>query len=237
MVIHSATCTDQNLKPLGLRSPDFKSDLTVNPSTLLGGWAGFASVFNADILSMGNMLRRPINHWDGKDPVWHDRWIYLLANVFGEIACISQSLVLYRRHANAVTGLPRWRKGFELSAGTIVCAEARLKEQHCLEWSKILAETPFAARDLTIRARAAAKTYARVAGIHRRRKEMYETPENAFSLLAHSWLKGDYGRVGVGSHRARDLFLDVYRLLLHTRSARTSSAASRSRSIRLPTNV
>ena len=181
MVMHSATCSDENLVPLGVRRPDFRSDRIVKPSTLIPNWPGFATVFRSDLLALGAGLDRPRNEYDAKGLTTHDRWVYLLANVFGEIACLSQSLALHRRHADAVTGLPKRRRGLELSAGSTVCNDARCKEIHYLELSKILSKASFSSHDNRKRAHAAAKYYARVAGLHRRRREMYEARANAFS--------------------------------------------------------
>jgi hypothetical protein len=53
------------------------------------------------------------NRWNGR-PVSHDRFVFTLANAYGDVAYVPDGLALYRRHQGAVTGStrgdPTWRQ-------------------------------------------------------------------------------------------------------------------------------
>jgi len=107
LVCHSADLVTENLTPIGRRLPDFKYNQVKRRNSHYGFLciAGFATIFKAELLSQIDSGLRPHDYNPDEKCLSHDKWIAMLANTCGKIAYISESLVLYRRHSLACSGM------------------------------------------------------------------------------------------------------------------------------------
>lgn len=107
LVCHSADLVDENLTLTGRRIPDFPRDQVIGKNGHYGFLciAGFTTTFKAKMLSEIDSSLRPRDYFAPEDK-WqsHDKWIAMLANASGDVAYISDSLALYRRHSSALSG-------------------------------------------------------------------------------------------------------------------------------------
>lgn len=106
LVLHSADLVDASLKANGKRWPDIKKDFIAEPLQNRPWWtpAGFTQCVSAELIRNYSWQIRPNDfHYPGKMQA-HDKWTYLLANSLGRVAYIEESLALYRRHEETVTG-------------------------------------------------------------------------------------------------------------------------------------
>lgn len=107
LVCHSADLVDENLTLTGRRIPDVLHDQVIEKNGHYGFLciAGFTTTFKADLLSEIDSSLRPRDYFAPGDK-WqsHDKWIAMLANASGDVAYISDSLALYRRHSSALSG-------------------------------------------------------------------------------------------------------------------------------------
>lgn len=106
LVLHSAELVDAALNPSGKRWPDLKKDRVVEPLQNRPWWtpAGFTQCVSAELIRNYSWQSRPHDFNYPEKLQAHDEWTYFLANSLGRIAYIKESLALYRRHENAVTG-------------------------------------------------------------------------------------------------------------------------------------
>jgi glycosyltransferase involved in cell wall biosynthesis len=106
LVCHSADLVNEKLVPIGQRLPDFKYNQLKKRNSHYGFFciAGFAITFKAKLLSQVDSNLRPRDYDPDEKFQSHDKWIAMLANACGDIAYISESLVLYRRHPLACSG-------------------------------------------------------------------------------------------------------------------------------------
>lgn len=106
LVLHSAELVDASLKASGKRWPDIKKDFIAGPLQNRPWWtpAGFTQCVSAELIRNYSGQIRPNDfHYPGKMQA-HDKWTYLLANSLGRVVYIEESLALYRRHEETVTG-------------------------------------------------------------------------------------------------------------------------------------
>ena len=107
VVCHSADLVNEDLTPTGQRTPNFQRDEIkgINEHSGFLCIAGFTITFKAELLAEIDSSLRPGDYF-APEQKWqsHDKWIAMLANALGEVAYISESLALYRRHAGAFTG-------------------------------------------------------------------------------------------------------------------------------------
>lgn len=106
LVLHSADLVDASLKASGKRWPDIRSDFIAKPLQNRPWWTtpGFTQCVSAELIRNYSWQIRPNNFHDPEKIQAHDQWVYFLANSFGRVAYIEESLALYRRHEGAVTG-------------------------------------------------------------------------------------------------------------------------------------
>lgn len=107
LVCHSADLVNEDLLPTGRRIPDVLRDQVIEKNGHYGFLciAGFTMTFKAELLSGIDSSLRPRDYFAPTDK-WqsHDKWIAMLANALGDVAYISESLALYRRHSSALSG-------------------------------------------------------------------------------------------------------------------------------------
>jgi glycosyltransferase involved in cell wall biosynthesis len=107
LVCHSAELVDEFLVPSGTRVPNIIRDKVTDKNENYGFIciAGFTTTFRADLLLDIDSSLRPNDYFQPSHKLQsHDKWIAMLANTFGKIAFISESLAMYRRHEEALSG-------------------------------------------------------------------------------------------------------------------------------------
>lgn len=66
---------------------------------------GLTQVFRASLRNHDDLWDRAINHICGEnEPLAHDQWYYLLAQIFGRVAYVDEPLVRYRQHGSNAVG-------------------------------------------------------------------------------------------------------------------------------------
>jgi glycosyltransferase involved in cell wall biosynthesis len=106
LVVHSADLTDCSLFRTGGRLPNVTKN-TVKGSLQSRPWwtpAGFTQCFSAKLIREFPWQARPRDFNYPERMQAHDQWTYFLANSFGSIAYVEESLAFYRRHDDAATG-------------------------------------------------------------------------------------------------------------------------------------
>jgi glycosyltransferase involved in cell wall biosynthesis len=98
--LHTATITDQELKPTGVLRQRISSDAVLPALSFFPfpglGW-GMTMTFRRSLIDLLEPSLRPSSPWTpGK--LAHDIWIHLLAASLGSISHIDQQLILYRQH-------------------------------------------------------------------------------------------------------------------------------------------
>lgn len=107
VVCHSGLVADEDLKPTGVRVPDYQKRMRVRRQNNYGFICipGFTITFRATILSEVDSSERPSDYFDRRAvPLSHDKWVPLLGNLFGDIIYLAEPLALYRRHGAALSG-------------------------------------------------------------------------------------------------------------------------------------
>ena len=104
LVSHSAEKTDDKLRLLGQKSPNFKKSRMLNKNHHYGFWVlpGFSCIINKKLIYEFDYSKRPRDFNSGKKQA-HDVWICMLTNALGKIYTIKESLVYWRRHNWAET--------------------------------------------------------------------------------------------------------------------------------------
>ena len=107
LLSHSADQVDAHLRALPYRIPDHRSFSITGPlqNTPLAVLSGFTCCVRRDLLKQASIHERPKHMRKPGDKQPHDSFVYHLANTYGHIARLPESLVLYRRHHMTVTGL------------------------------------------------------------------------------------------------------------------------------------
>jgi glycosyltransferase involved in cell wall biosynthesis len=106
LVSHSSEQVDADLRPLPHRIPDHGSFSVAGPlnNPPLGVLPGFTCCVRKDLIKSLPINERPEDmHRPGRRQS-HDLFIYHVADAYGHIARVPESLALYRRHEMAVTG-------------------------------------------------------------------------------------------------------------------------------------
>jgi glycosyltransferase involved in cell wall biosynthesis len=106
LVCHSADLVDETLAQNGRRLPDYKRTQLGKKNSCYGFFCipGFAITFKANLLYQVDSNLRPRDYDPEEKFQSHDKWVSMLASACGNIAYISESLVLYRRHPLACSG-------------------------------------------------------------------------------------------------------------------------------------
>ena len=107
LVCHSAILSDMQLVPFGHRIPDYRKYKRYAKLEQYGFICipGFTITFNSKLLNNINSGVRPDDYFSlNGEPLSHDKWIPLLANVEGHTVYLPDSLAIYRRHPEALSG-------------------------------------------------------------------------------------------------------------------------------------
>jgi len=185
LITHSATQTDEHLRPLASRLPDYRRTRVVAPlqGRPLRPVPGFSCVFRRDLCTGVVFENRPPDLVHPERRQAHDQLVPLLANAMGAVVYIANSLALYRRHGETQTGAP----------GSGVYAEGvrhRLNvawQAHACDYGHYARVAEHSAAFLAgtasrvegtraLRLRAAAAYYARYGAAFRTRAALYEGP-------------------------------------------------------------
>ncbi|MBP1152813.1 glycosyltransferase family 2 protein [Methylocaldum sp. RMAD-M] len=219
LIVHSADLVDADLSPTGHRLPDIKKDcvqeaLASHPMKI---FPGCCMVFQTALLSLADRERRPAYSGENADKLTHDWWVYIVANVLGNIGYIGQSLMLYRRHQWTVSGpvrlsmIERVRQSNKIrSREYCLIAETATNIARYLE---MLSQQ----RNLNDRKFAiAADLYRRHAYYLRERSKLYELGNSLKRLgrVAYTARKGAYRPPRFGGLGLHALFKDIFYLLI-----------------------
>jgi glycosyltransferase involved in cell wall biosynthesis len=106
LCVHTATLVSSDLQPLDSFRQGITGDRVIPPlsSPLFYTYYGLCQVFRRDLLSIIPVEDRPEGHDPLGEAISHDRWVTMLASIFGKTATVSEPLVLYRQHGQNVTG-------------------------------------------------------------------------------------------------------------------------------------
>jgi glycosyltransferase involved in cell wall biosynthesis len=107
LICHSADLVNEQLFPTRKKIPNYSKNRIVGRNGNFGFICipGFTISFKSEILSEINSDLRTRDYFEPTHSIQsHDKWIPMLANSLGSIAYISDSLALYRRHSNTLTG-------------------------------------------------------------------------------------------------------------------------------------
>ena len=178
LVSHSAFLVTAELTPSGRYVPYFQRDRVAEllQLPLLDVFVGFSTIFNRHLLEFPFSPEiRPVNPRDPSQKISHDQWIYLVATAVGRTALISQPLVYYRRHPEALTGL---RQASLSQAVLAARATGRREYLHDSRWANEcatallhLAESTVGVE--TVRLRTASEAYKHLAQALAIRSEIY----------------------------------------------------------------
>jgi glycosyltransferase involved in cell wall biosynthesis len=107
LAYHGALVVTSDNQPLyqlynKIREEDFLSTKPIDP------WHspyGLTQVFRSSLRGHEDLWERSLNHvWIENEPLSHDQWYYLLAQVHGRIVYVDETLVRYRQHATNAVG-------------------------------------------------------------------------------------------------------------------------------------
>jgi len=199
MIAHSARQVGEHLERLpGVpRYPDFRRLTVTGPlrNPPMRGHPGFSCVFRRSLFEAVPHGIRP-RHKSRPDRLEpHDNFVYNLANTYGSVVRIPETLALHRRHASAVTGEQGTgiKRGFARDRlrsrgrehGETLCDRADLARSHREFYSRVLAEpgtgpTP----DFELRTRNAVAYYGALEHGYRERAAIYRDGSGFGSRVA-----------------------------------------------------
>jgi hypothetical protein len=166
---------NEDLKPTGHRFPDVRHGKIIGclQHSRIPLYPGFSCIFARTLLEQVR--------WDPNDPgsqQTHDAWICFLANSLGRTYYTSESLALYRRHHNTVTGEYGPRPLFAMfnDARSASSADYRKHSQITFEYADLLERRSQETRSWTIALdlQRAGAHYARFASCLQSRAFLYE---------------------------------------------------------------
>ena len=104
LIVQSADLVDESLENTGVRLPNFRKRTHCNRNSLGGFWVGhgFSMTFRRELVKSIPWRDRP-KEYNGRS-LTHDRWICVLANALGDVLLLPDTVALYRRHSDAITG-------------------------------------------------------------------------------------------------------------------------------------
>jgi len=100
LVGHTSLMATADLALTGQRLPDFSRDAYVKRASNFAFFCivGFSMIFRKVLLTEIDSTQRPrVHRQNPKTPPGHDQWMGMLANAVGDIAYISEPLVIWRR--------------------------------------------------------------------------------------------------------------------------------------------
>jgi glycosyltransferase involved in cell wall biosynthesis len=189
LIVHSVFVTDEKLAPTGRVIPKYPYDNVLPPlhRSRCQAW-GHAMIFKADVLSLSNVVRYPTDHYNDVGLVHsgiehhklfgHDRYISILANIFGNTVEIADCLVRHRRYPHYDDSQHNWFERIVSRFKTLKTwkkVETLLWHRFWKEWSDILQNATFREAALATRAQEAATMYGGMAILFAVRTKLYET--------------------------------------------------------------
>ena len=203
------------------RGDEQRALLAVEPMHPWYSSYGLTQVFRAELRNYDELWSTSLNHVHLEDePLSHDQWYYFLAQMFGSIEFVPESLVRYRQHASNTVGaaqLPvasgawqRLRRKFRLDPHQDrLKAKAALRRAEVLNQVALRTEEGRAARCIKV-----ANCYTSLAARHQRRHDAYRA--TSLSRRAGSLIRmlseGDYANHPWGMRKSsvlRDLVAGV----------------------------
>jgi glycosyltransferase involved in cell wall biosynthesis len=230
LLSHSADQVDEDLKPLGHRVPDHRSNKILGPlqGSPLSVHPGFSCCFRKSLLETMPVDARPQSTSRLQGRQSHDQFIYHIANTYGYTAEFPASLVLYRRHRAAATGaqgtgtyktsLFGKLKNIDVRHATRFVRMAESAKQHRDFYMRICQSAENATEEFLARSRRAVTYYDFVAKAYMKRAEVHSGKSGLprrLAPLAHAVRLGAYSGAAGGSGLGLGAFLhDLIRVLV-----------------------
>ncbi len=106
LVVHQATLISQSGEVLGSFDQEISATSLCPPLSLdpWGIFFGFSVVFRRSLLDAIPAAIRGVDYIIGHGGLAHDRWVYFLANILGDVVLLSERLVRYRQHGQNLFG-------------------------------------------------------------------------------------------------------------------------------------
>ena len=222
LVTHSAILANESLHSTGRKTPDYPEYKSVTQYKNYGFICipGFTITFRAEILDCINCNHRPRDYFDQSNPpMSHDKWIPLLANIFGKIVYLPDTLAVYRRHDSALSGSyntqsrkDRIKKS--LSVGFNFYNFQASAASQCADSLKVVAgEVTHSYRRAALLQ--GANKYSRLSHICKLRSEIYKSNSRIkkIKLITHLLFSGGYFGKKFTSYGyaafAKDLFCSI----------------------------
>jgi hypothetical protein len=200
LCVHAATLVDCGLEQIDRFPQGISQEGRIGPlkAPPMITYYGFTQMFRRTLLEHIEPGRRPEDNLHPGRRMAHDRWITVLANVFGTTATLPEPLVLYRQHQANASGLQRRVRRRDALQRLLRLASPE-HQQHLAaamaELAELLAQ---AASGLTAEAACAAERasvyYAGVSETYRQRERLYASPRlwGRARLLAEALEAGHY---------------------------------------------
>jgi len=200
LCVHTATLVDSRLQPIdrfpqGIREEGLTGPLQAPPMIT---YYGFTQVFRRTLLEHLPPEQRPEDNLHPGRRMAHDRWITVLANVFGTTATLPEPLVLYRQHPANASG-PQRRVRRRDALQRILRLASPEHQQHLAtamaELAELLAQAASALTpEAACAAERAAAYYAGVSETYHQRERLYASPRlwGRARLLAQALEAGHY---------------------------------------------
>lgn len=109
MCHHDAAIVNDDFDDLGSLGNEGLAKFPVRANMMRSLWSsprGFTQVFRSSLLDLSNFRQESIDHhFDGDQPMGHDKWMYFIATSFGKTEFIEERLASYRQHSGNVVGV------------------------------------------------------------------------------------------------------------------------------------
>ena len=184
------------------RCPNYsrQEKLGVLGSYPLQGSFGYAMVIRRELLSIADNGHR-FRPTETEKPLAHDRWVWLLAAVFGKIVLLPEVLTLYRQHGANQFGGSAVSLGSALASGVRYRdydAPAAVESRCAVFLGQLAASTAPRWRG---RAEAGASFMERCARLNRLRAGIYRSPSSLFARIRAFWSMWRYAGYATGAVR------------------------------------
>jgi glycosyltransferase involved in cell wall biosynthesis len=236
LIQHSGIMTDQKLVSTGVLLPDFPRDSVLPPLCETGfvretKFVGYAMIFRANLLALSRAVRYPSGTYydescDG-GVCAHDRYVHMLATVFGTIVQIAEPLVLYRRHEAAVTAkrcnpaLFR-QASFVERLGSKFTSLNNKKKQDTLRWEKQFSELADILKECTLHDPVLARRAEMASLMYRQRAALFSERRKLYHRRSVEKIRGLWNLIEMSAYRSKNsggiglpgLFSDMIKLIL-----------------------
>lgn len=142
LVVHNALVVDAALQPTGVRYPGIRRRAVRRGTDLPMLWfaGGLTMVFRADLVTRLSPHDRGPGHGSPAQALAHDAWVCWLACLLGDVALLTDDLVLYRRHAGTTTHkFTGSAQQIQASRGGVAAIRRTLRERDAATYARMAA--------------------------------------------------------------------------------------------------